>query len=195
MKKSILLLAAFTFLVVCNSFAVADMTDNAAAHVFLNIVPNIAVTATDANVAAQSLQTGAVLVPISFRVDANTEAVDLSVLVTNLYKGNDPAGTEVAPILPAGGGVQIDPDNANEMGGGDGFAEFVTGGSYTNEKGTFEGMQTQEVIFESSQNGHFSQNVEVIPSWSNEDNEKPVGQYSGYVILYSAVVGASQPGY
>lgn len=188
MKKSILLLAAFTFLVVCSSFATADMTDNAASHVFVNIVPNIAVSATDGNVAAQSLQTGEIDVPISFRIDANTEAVDLSVLVTNLYKGNDPAGTEVAPILPSGGGVQIDPDNANEMAGGDGFAEFVTGGSYTNDKGTFEGMQTQEVIFESSQNGHFSQNVEVIPSWSNSDDEKPVGQYSGYVVLYAAVV-------
>ncbi len=187
MKKSMSVLLILALLGFAGT-AMADPTDNAVSHVFLNIVPNIAVSAIDSNLAAQNLQTGVVSLPITFRIDANTEAVDLSVLVTNLYKGDDPGGTEVDPILPSGGGVLIDPANANEINGGDGFAEYVAGGKYTNSKGTFEGLQTQEVIFESSQDGHFSQDVEVIPSWSNEDDEKPVGQYSGYVLLYAAVV-------
>ncbi len=188
MKKSIIALAILALLGFAGT-AMADPTDNAVSHVFLNIVENIAVSAIDANIAAANLQTGEVSLPITFRVDANTEAVDLSVLVTKLYKGDDPAGTEVAPIDEAGGGVLIDPANANEMNGGDGFAEFHTAGSITTEKGTFVGSLTEEVIFESSQNGHFSQDVEVVPSWSNSDDEKPVGQYSGYVVLYAAVVG------
>ncbi len=188
MKKSIIALVVLALLGFAG-IAMADPTDSATSHVFLNIVENIAVSAIDSNIAAANLQTGEVSLPITFRVDANTEAVDLSVLVTKLYKGDDPAGTEVKPIDEAGGGVAIDPANANEMNGGDGFAEFETAGSITTEKGTFVGSQTQEVIFESSQNGHFSQDVEVIPTWSNSDDEKPVGQYSGYVVLYAAVVG------
>lgn len=187
MKKSVILLTALT-IVGLTTIALADPADNATAHVFLNIAPNIAVSAIDANITAAALQTGVREIPITFRVDANTEAVDLSVLVTNLYKGDDPTNSDVAPILPAGNGVLIDPEHANEINGGDGFAEFIAPQSITTEKGTFSGYITQEVIFESSQNGHFSQNVEVIPAWGNEDNEKPQGQYSGYVVLYAAVV-------
>jgi hypothetical protein len=192
MKKSIIALAILALLGFAG-IAMADPTDNATSHVFLNIVENIAVSAIDANIAAANLQTGEVSLPIRFRVDANTEAVDLSVLVTKLYKGDDPAGTEVTPINPSGTGVIIDPANANEMNGGDGVAEYVGGGNIVTAKGNFVGSMTQEVIFESSQSGHFSQDVVVIPAWSNSDDEKPVGQYSGYVVLYAAVVGDGGP--
>ena len=188
MKKLMIAVAVLGLLLV-SSYAMADQSADATAHVYVNIDPNIAVTAIDANVQAASLQTGDVSVPITFQVDANTEAVELSAIVTNLYKGDDPSGTEVKPILPSGLGVIIDPANANPINGGSNLAAYSTVGTIVTDKGTFVGLTTQSITFESSQDGHFSQAVEVTPSWGNSDNEKPQGQYSGYVELLAAVVG------
>ncbi len=190
MKKSLLIVAGICLLLFgMASSALADPAASAVAHVYMNVAPNIAVEAVDANVDAGTLQTGERQVPITFRVDANTQAVAMSVLVTQLYKGNDPTNTEVNPVrISTPRGVAIDPDNANEVNGGDGVAMYVGPSSMTNEKGTFEGMETEVLTFESSQNAHFSQNVEVTPTWVNTDNEQPQGQYSGYVVLYAAVL-------
>lgn len=174
--------------------ASADPSGSAMAHVYINIDPNISVQAVDANVSAGTLQTGDRSVPITFRIDANTEAVAMSALVTKLYKGDDPKGTEVTPIdVNLSKGVTMQPENANPINGVDNNASYTGTGAVTTSKGTFAGNLTEQIIFESSQDGHFSQNVEVTPTWTNEDNEKPQGQYSGYVVLYSAVV-TSIPG-
>lgn len=190
MKKFLLAgLVVMVLSLVSIGIASADETASATAHVYMNINPNISVQAIDANVDAGTLQTGDRSVPITFRIDANTEAVKMSTLVTKLYKGDDPRNTEVAPIpVNLSSGVVIQPDNANPLNGGSNVAQFTGQGSVTNSKGTFEGELTEEIIFESSQDGHFSQNVEVTPTWTNSDHEKPMGQYSGYVVLYSAVV-------
>ena len=190
MGRSLLVLAVVLFSFVAITGAVsADPTASATAHVYLNIDPNISVQAIDANVNAGTLQTGDREVPITFRIDANTEAVSMSALVTKLYKGDDPKSTIVAPILPnQSAGVVMQPDNANPVNGGSNVADYISDGQVTTEKGTFQGKLTEQIVFESSQNGHFSQNVEITPTWTNEDNEKPQGQYSGYVVLYTAVV-------
>jgi len=178
-------------LVVGVGIASADPTSSATAHVYLNIDPNIAVQAIDANVDAGTLQTGDRSVPITFRIDANTEQVSMSALVTKLYKGDDPKNTDVAPIpVNLSAGVVMQPANANPVNGGSNVATYIGTGNVTNPKGVFEGSLTQQLAFESSQNGHFSQNVEITPTWTNELDEKPTGQYSGYVVLYSAVLAS-----
>ena len=190
MNRSVAILAAVLFaLVASTGIAIADPSSSATAHVYMNIDPNISVQAIDANVNAGTLQTGDRSVPITFRIDANTEAVSMSTLVTKLYKGDDPRNTDVSPIpVNLSDGVVMEPTNANPINGGSNVAQYTGTGSVTNDKGTFDGHLTQQITFESSQNGHFSQNVEITPTWTNEDNEKPQGQYSGYVVLYSAVV-------
>jgi hypothetical protein len=165
--------------------ASADPSGQASAHVYLTVDPNIAVQAIDANVDLGTTQTGDVSLPITFRIDANTEGVAISGLVTDLYKGDDPNGTEVAPIpVNLSAGFPIDPDNANEIAGGDGIASYVNNPTYNG----FVAHGTEQLTFESSQNGHFSQNVLVSPTWNNTDNEKPQGEYSGWVVLYSSIV-------
>lgn len=193
MGRKLLALSAALFLLVASAgIASADPSASATAHVYITIDPNISVQAIDSNVDAGTLQTGDRSVPITFRIDANTEAVAMSALVTKLYKGDDPKGTEVAPIpVNESAGVIMDADFANPINGGENKADYIGSGNVTNNKGTFQGSLTKQIIFESSQSGHFSQNVEIIPTWTNEDtiagNEKPRGQYSGYVVLYSAV--------
>lgn len=185
--KALLVVAA---LMLCIVPAVhADPNASATAHVYLTIDPNIGLSAIDSNVNAGTLQTGSIEVPIRFRVDANTEAVSISALITNLYKGDDPTNQDVAPVAPdIDAGVVMDPEHANEIAGGDNIASYDGTGSITNEKGTFNGLTTEKLTFESSQNGHFSQEVEVTPTWENSDDEKPQGEYSGYVKLFAAVV-------
>ena len=85
-------------------------------------------------------------------------------------------------------GVEIDPDNANPINGESQVASYTGTGSYSAGEGTFPGKTTEEIVFESSQNGHFSQDVVVTPTWTNTNDEKPQGEYSGYVVLYGAVV-------
>lgn len=190
MGRSLLVVAvALLSLVAITGVASADRSASATAHVYLNIDPTIGVEAIDANVNAGTLQTGDRSVPITFKIDANTESVSISALVTKLYKGDDPKNTEVSPIpVNLSAKVIVQPDNANPINGGSNALAYISDGQVTTEKGTFQGHLTEVKTFESSQNGHFSQNVEVTPTWTNEDLEKPQGQYSGYVVLYSAVV-------
>ena len=175
----------------------SDLSGHASTHVFLQIDPNISMSAAAPEVDGGTLQMGQALVLIDFRIDANTEAVQLSAIVTPLYKGNDPTGVEVLPIpvdLPAG--VAIDAVNANEIQGGDGIAPYLdpTPGAVPipdlvdAPEGLFPGHPTVEVIYESSQSGHFSQDLTLAVAYQNDDPEKPQGEYSGYVVLFGGVV-------
>lgn len=190
--KKLLVLALALVVIGAVSYAYADFADNAVAHVWVKVNPNIAVSAIDEQVNMQTIQSDDITWPITFRIDANTESVGISGLVTKLYKGDDPTGTEVLPIpVNTSAGLRIDPTNANEVADGDGIAAYVGTGSYLG----FAGELSEALTFESSQDGHFSQDVEVSPTWSNTDEEKPQGQYSGFVVLYATIYGApASPG-
>ena len=146
--------------------------------------PNIAVRALAASVDAGTVQVGEFSATVPFRVDANTEAVNIWVACSQLYKGNDPAGTEVAPI-GLFNGVKIAPTNANPVKGGSNVAGYAGPGEVVEG---FPTLVTNSIVFESSQNGHFSQDVAVTCSWFQNDPEKPMGEYSGVVKFYAEVV-------
>ena len=55
----------------------------------------------------------------------------------------------------------------------------------------FGGLMSGEEAFESSQNGHFSQEVAVTCTWNQDDPEKPQGEYSGWVVLAGMVLDMS----
>jgi hypothetical protein len=186
MRKLIALVACLTLVLGVSAFA-DEIAKPVAAKVYLNIDPNIAIRALTGTVDGGSLQMGDAAIDILFRVDANTQAVELTFLVTPRVKGNDPTNVEVAPLQPVGG-LQIDPTNANEILGGDGFAQFAGAQDWDASEGLFPGLLTEAVIFESSQDGHFSQDVTVTAKCNNSDPEKPTGEYSGYVVLWGAVV-------
>ncbi len=186
--KALIAVMAGLALLAAPAFAQADLTSSAQTHVYLNIDPNISVQPIESVIDAGSIQTGDASLPIPFRIDANTEQVKIAVVVTPLFKGNDPLGTEVDPIpVNLSAGVDIDPANGNEVGGGDGNAEFIGTQDVSAPEGLFPGQLTETLVFESSQDGHFSQDVLVSPTWTNDDDEKPQGEYSGYVVLLAMI--------
>jgi hypothetical protein len=173
--------------------AYADQGASAAAHVYLQVDPNISMGAVDAVIDGGTVQMGNIAIPLIFRIDANTEAVALTAQVTPLFKGNDPQGQEVLPInINLSSGVVMDPDAANRMGGyvpGPVTAAYVADAVYTAADGSeWPAQETETIEFESSQNGHFSQNVGIKPTWNQADPEKPMGEYSGFVILLGSVL-------
>ena len=170
----------------CAGAAQADLESDAYAHVYVDVVSNIAVRANTSLVDAGDVQTGAFTATIEFRVDANHEDVDLACYASDLWKGDDPNGTEVTPIpLLFGAGCLIDPINANPTAGASPVAAFDE--SKTSTIYGFPAYGTNAINFESSQNGHFSQEVYVTVAWNQDDPEKPKGEYSGVVALYGMI--------
>ena len=183
LARFITLLAVAVFCVA--GVALADRTGHAVAHVYVTVDPNISVGAITNNVDLNTVQTGSFPGEITFRVDANTEQVSLSVGTTVLYKGDDPTDPIVDPIPVAiSDGAEIAPTDANPLAGGTNVAEYT--GQFTNDYG-FLGWATEWIAFESSQPGYFSQDVYVTVYWNQNDPEKPRGEYSGFVYLYASV--------
>lgn len=164
----------------------ADTSGEAEAHVYAIVNPNIAVGVLTPIVNAGTVQMGDFNAVIGFRVDANKEDVKLSVCASELYKGDDPTNPTVAPIpLNLSAGVPIAPTDANPMNGASNVANY-SGGSCS--IGAFPGLATEQIHFESSQNGHFSQDVYVTVTWNQGDPEKPMGEYSGKVKFIAMLV-------
>jgi hypothetical protein len=164
--------------------AFADTTATATAHVYVRVAQNIAVTVLTPNVDLFSIQTGEFPGTIRFRIDANTEAVAISIAPTYLYKGDDPTNTAVTPILLSEAfAALIEPTNANPIAGGLNEAPY----EFTYNYNGFFGMQSAFITFESSQPGYFSQDVFATVYWFQPDDEKPMGEYSGYVTMWAAV--------
>lgn len=164
--------------------AFADTTGVAWGHVYVDVVSNIAVSVITANVNLGSIQMGTFPGEVTFRVDANAEAVNLSAAATQLYKGDDPTDPTVSPIpLWTSYGALIEPTDASPIHGGSNVGMFTSPFNYDG----FLGMQSEYITFESSQQGYFSQNVFVTVAWNQTDAEKPQGEYSGFVCLYASI--------
>lgn len=181
MKKIIvvfmsLMLCLFAFAPV----ALSDTDDNAIAEMNVTVDPNITVGDNPGEV-RMSVQTGDVEGAFVFQVDANMQYVDIQVGASHLYKADDPE-SEVAPIVVnEAEGVDVDPTS------GEG-ANLALNSSDGYEINGFPAVQTVTGTFESSQNGHFSQPVDVIVTWNQDDPEKPQGDYSGFVQFYCMMV-------
>lgn len=168
--------------------AQADREDVAIAHVFVNVVPNISISATNSSVDLGTVQTGSFGSGVQFRIDANTEQVKFMAGVSKLFKGNVPTNYEVDPIDIKDCGVTMLAESAMPISGHSSTAVYTSEG-YKDIAGTgFPGRTTEWVTFESSQNNHFSQYFTLIPTWIQDDDEKPVGEYSGVVALWAMVV-------
>jgi hypothetical protein len=97
----------------------ADLESSAVAKVYATVNPNVAVNYDNGVVDAGTIQTGLICADIVFRIDANKESVQIFVEASDLWKGDDPTNSEVAPILLAQAeGATIDPVNANPLGSG-----------------------------------------------------------------------------
>jgi hypothetical protein len=164
--------------------AYAESRSSAVATVLVNVIPNIAVAVKTPVVNAGTIQTGQTgdfVATVVFSIAANSEKVKMFLEASDLYKGDVPAGTEVSPILvntgdPAGIAAQF----GRQTKGGANKAMWLGTGS---DLLSFKTRTTETVEYESSQKGHFSQDVTCTISYTQPDPKKPVGQYSGKVRL------------
>jgi len=159
----------------------ADQSSSATAKVYVTVSPNVAVANTLSVWDLGSVQTGTFTASIIGRVDANAQFVNMQIAASSLYKGDDPTNKDVAPIVVrTGTPVRVTPTNGNEANSGDNLLAWDGDGPVINGYPT---TNTEVGRFESSQNGHFSQNVTTTITYSQTDPEKPQGQYSGVVRL------------
>ena len=182
MKK---ILVVFMSLMLClfafAPVAFSDTEDNAIAEMNVTVDPNITVGDNPGDV-QMSVQVGDVSGTFVFQVDANMQYVDIQVGASNLYKADDP-NSEVDPILVnEGAGVDVTPTSGEGA-----ILAFNSPTGY--EIDGFPAVMTHTGTFESSQNGHFSQPVDVTVTWNQDDPEKPQGDYSGFVQFYCMMVG------
>jgi hypothetical protein len=181
MKRMLSAMAVLAVVLGAGSTLFADQQNSAVAKVFVTVNPNVAVSPTLTIWDLGSIQTGNFTASIIWRVDANAEFVNMQIAASSLYKGDDPTNTDVAPIVvrvatPA----RVQPANGNEANSGDNLLSWDGAGPVVNGYPT---TNTEIGRFESSQNGHFSQNVTTTITYSQTDPEKPQGQYSGVVRL------------
>jgi hypothetical protein len=187
MKKFLMLAVVVCMSLTLCGLAYADLNGATYTHVFVNVVPNIAVSPMLSNVDLGTVQTGAFGSGVTFRIDANTEKVKFMAGVSQLYKGDVTTNPIVEPIAVGGGGVVMTAEQANPINGHSSTAAFV--GDPTDILGTgYIGNVTEWVTFESAQNNHFSQSITLTPTWVQANPEKPIGEYSGVVALWAMVV-------
>jgi hypothetical protein len=166
----------------------ADESAHALTHVYVLVQPTIAVNNGTSSVDLGTVQLGIFCATIRWRIDANTEAVQFCVAASDLYKGDDP-NSEVPPLpLYVEGGVEIDAEAANPVGGASPIVDFSAMTSLDTPQGLFPAYQTDYVTFESSQFGVFSQYIDTYLCWYQPDPEQVQGEYSGWVALWAFVV-------
>lgn len=177
-------LAILTALVLTSGVALADLQGEAVAHVYVDVVANVAVGVETAVVDLGAVQTGLFAGEVIFRVDANQETLDLQCAVTNLYKGDSVTAEAIIPIATALG-VLVEPENGNEIEAGDNILPYADTPITING---LAGLLTEIGRFESGQAGHFSQNVFVTFAWDQIDPELPMGEYSGFCALRAMIL-------
>ena len=182
MKRILILVVGLLLVGLSFAPANADLGGSAVASVLVTVSPNIAITPLSPIVDAGTVQSGDFTATLVFAIGANMESIKMFVEGSSLYKGDNPLDNTVSPIginvtKPVGITIQF----GNRMNGLPNQAAWtsVVGAPI----GAYPTLSTETVQYESSQNGHFSQNVSLVLTYSQPDPEKPQGQYSGKVRL------------
>lgn len=176
-------------LAICLSggMAMGELAGEADAHMYVNVVSNIAVGVVTSNVNLGQVQIGVFPGQIIFRVDANVEQVAMCVQASNLYKGDVASSIYLIPVKTglATDGALVQPALGNAIAGHGNLLAWLAGVVQVNG---FNGVASECWTFESSQGGHFSQDVTVNLEYDQIDPELPKGEYSGWVKLIATVL-------
>ncbi|MFH1689089.1 MAG: hypothetical protein ABIE42_02490 [Candidatus Eisenbacteria bacterium] len=165
--------------------AVADETDEALLEVFVEVDANMTVAPGAPFIDLQSVQVGPITGYIPFIVDANTQTCMFYAAASRLYKGDDPISPEVPPIdLLEASGINFSVPDGDPTGGADNNACYM-GDTVING---FPGKFCEWIEFESSQNNRFSQTMTLEVTWFQDNPEKPMGEYSGFVEFFAMIV-------
>ncbi len=156
----------------------AGTNDISTSQVRCTVAPSVTLSVADTPPALH-VSSGLLRVRVTFRVDSNVDSLNMVVGVSNLFKAGDP-DSEVAPILvDVSSGVTIEPYQ------GTGATLHYTGKTSING---FPSEQSEAHFFQSSQDGRFSQFLDVEAVWNQDDPARPQGTYIGYVLLRAMVM-------
>ncbi|HSR11830.1 MAG TPA: hypothetical protein VLS90_10335 [Thermodesulfobacteriota bacterium] len=169
--------------------AYADSATTGTARVMVNVDPIIAITPGVPPI--PTVQFGVFTIPVPFTIGANYQTLRFSVMATDLYKADvvGITGQQVPPIpLVLTRDCLFQLTSGNAINGLTNVipAPFARLGS--DVINTLPAYTSSSRVFQSSQAGHFSQDVTLSCFWNQNDNEKPKGQYSGFVRLIGVVV-------
>jgi len=160
---------------------------SACVNVSVTVDPAISLLPNNCNVNVGTVTTGCFTADASFTVDANSEQVAFQVNASALYKGDDPTSSIYIPVnlyAPA----YVQPSNANAI------LPLHPAGNYLCWTGIgpilngFATMTSEQVLYESSQNNTFSQDVEVYVSYNQGNSQLPQGNYSGVIQLIATIL-------
>ena len=166
------------------------VSGEATAHVWVDVVANIAVGVVTPNVDIGQVASGQFPATVIFRIDANMESVLITVVATDLYKGDDPESEWIIPVVTGSGvGATVQPTNANPM---QGHSNVLIWQGQAMING-MNARQSETWAFESSQAGHFSQDVAVTIPYNQADPELPKGEYSGFVRIIAELAVDERP--
>jgi hypothetical protein len=192
MKQFMIVALAMVVVVAFATPILADEAAQATAFITAHVNPNISLHAITTNVDAGTIQTGNISAFSAFRIDANSEEVYFQVEASNLYKAGDPSSSNFL-VLATGIPAIVQPvDGApvglhgNALAWTGGIGAMVLDGIYS-----LPTALTEQVQYQSSQAGVFSQEVDVTVTWSNANGELPVGEYKGVVVLLATLLPAT----
>lgn len=117
---------------------------------------------------------------VRFAVRANTQAVELQVACTDLYKAGDPASEYRIPV--AGPGAEITCEHAGSR-----LLTWLHNPPVDALPGGWTGRVSEAGIFTASAGRIFCQDVAVEVSWQATDPALPTGEYQGIVRLLGMV--------
>ena len=121
---------------------------------------------------------------VTWRIEANVSSVQIMLEASALYKGDDPSNADVAPIpLDTNRPVDISAEHAHDTSGSD-RAAWISAGAPID---SFPTVRTQVLTYESSQLGLFSQLVTTRIYYNQQEQIKPMGQYSGRVKITTLI--------
>ncbi len=187
------ILIALALVAMASGPAFADMEGSAVATVHVGVDRNVSVGVNTPIVDAGTVQVEEFSATISFRVDANVEVVHIYICASDLFKGGIVSPLDVAPIPVSGSGALIEPVDAGPLPvGRSNTAVWLTGQGGPVVDG-FPTRISETIAFESKQDGHFSQDVNVTVQWDQADPEKPEGVYWGRVKFVSLILDGSEP--
>ena len=160
------------------------LTGEAEAKVRVTVVANIAVGVLTPQVDVGQIAFGEFTAKVTFRIDANVEEVKIKIIATDLYKGDSASSPWKIPVKTGTDtGALVEPQMGNAMGGHSNLLLWVA-------LDALHGMVahvSEEVAFESGQNAHFSQPVDVTITYDQNYAELPKGEYSGFVKLVATI--------
>jgi hypothetical protein len=163
----------------------AQMQSTMVSRVAAAVPPAVAVAAIQPTWDLTVLQTGSFSATLTWQIEANVSSLQLMVEASDLYLGDDPTDTEVAPIpLDTNRPAVITAAQANPIEGGGNQAFWVGPGTPI---GAFPTTRTDTITFESSQPRIFSQVVSTQIFFEQKERIKPMGNYSGRVKITTMI--------